>query len=220
MLKAVIFDFDGTILDTETPEYESWREYYESHGHVLDLETWCLGVGTRDGFDPYGHLEALIQSPLDRAEVRTIVKARNRELLEELAVLEGVEALLDEALDLAFGTAIASSADIDWVSGHLDRFNLTESFHAVVCAGKDMPAKPNPAVYLAALEWLGAKPEEAIAFEDSPNGIAAARAAGIYCVAAPNAITGKLDFTGANRVVASLGEVSLRQLAAEWAEKL
>ena len=93
------------------------------------------------------------------------------------------------------------------------REHLLQFFHAIVCAGKEMPAKPDPTVYLTALEWLGASPNETIAFEDSPNGIAAAKAAGLHCVAVPNAITSLLDFTRADRIIPSLGAVTLAELA-------
>lgn len=218
MLRAVIFDFDGTIIDTEVPEFQSWSEYYASHGHVLELEAWCAGVGTRNGFDPYGVLEALLSSALDRAVVRQAVRTRNAELLEVVLLREGIEDWLAAAAELDLGVAIASSADLDWVSSHLERQGIIESFHAIVCAGEHLPPKPDPAVYQGGLEWLGVAPHEAVAIEDSPHGVAAAKAAGLYCIAVPNLITGKLDFSAADRVYSSLAEVSLHELAHNWDE--
>ena len=213
MLKAVIFDFDGTILDTESPEYQSWCELYESHGHTLDLATWCVGVGTRDGFDPYGHLESLLAAPIDREFTQTAVRARKRELEQAMVIRDGVETLLGEAQELGIGVAVASSSPLRWVTTNLERYSLRGHFHALVCAGEDLAAKPDPAVYLEALDRLNANPVEAVAFEDSPNGIAAAKAAGIHCIAVPNPITSLLDLSKADRVVTSLAGVSLKEVA-------
>ena len=213
MLKAVIFDFDGTILDTESPEYQSWCEVYESHGQSLDLAAWCRGVGTRNGFDPYAHLEGLLAAPIDRDAVRATVKARKSELGDLVTIRDGVEQLLQEAQEMGLGLAVASSSDPDWVNGGLERWDLSRYFHAVVCTGPDLPPKPDPALYVSALEWLGAQAHEAVAFEDSPNGIAASTAAGIYTVACPNPVTSLLDLSKAELVVVSLNAVSLKDLA-------
>jgi beta-phosphoglucomutase-like phosphatase (HAD superfamily) len=113
--------------------------------------------------------------------------------------------------------AIASSSPTDWVTSNLARWDLNRYFEAIVCAGRDLPAKPNPTLYLNALEQLGAQPENAVAFEDSPNGIAASTAAGIFTIACPNPITSLLDLSKADRVVLSLEAVSLRKLAQELA---
>jgi len=215
VLKAAIFDFDGTILDTESPEYQAWCEVYDAHGHSLDLATWCLGVGTRNGFDPYEHLEGLIAAPIDRDSVRASVRARKTALGELITLREGVQERLDEAKAMGLGLAVASSSDAEWVTPHLDRWDLSRYFDAIICAGAGLAAKPDPALYLSALEQLSARPEEAVAFEDSPNGIAAAKTVGIYTIACPNPVTSLLDLARADLVVVSLAAVSLRELARE-----
>jgi HAD superfamily hydrolase (TIGR01509 family) len=204
MLKAVLLDFDGLILDTETPEFQSWCEIYESHGQTLTLEAWCAAIGTRNGFDPYTHLEGLIGAPVDREALRAIRRPRNSELLATQRLLEGVEALVDEARDAGLRTAVVSSSDRDWVEPLLEAHGLLERFDAVVCAGGGLPAKPDPRLYFEVLRQLGVLAAEAIAFEDSPNGIAAARAAGIRCIAVPNELTRHLDLSAADGILPSL----------------
>jgi len=209
VLKAVLFDFDGLILDTESPEFQSWCEVYESHGQVLEVERWVVAIGTRDAFDPYAHLAGLLGLPVDVETIRASRRQRMMQLIEELALLEGVETLLDEARELGLRTAVVSSADRDWVCGHLDRYGVTSRFEAIVCGGEHLPAKPEPALYLEALRLLDVSAEDAVALEDSPNGIAAAKAAGVYCIAVPNSMTSGMDLSRADLIVPSLAAVSL-----------
>jgi HAD superfamily hydrolase (TIGR01509 family) len=216
MLEAVVFDFDGLILDTEMPEFTSWCEVFESHGHVLEFESWALGIGTRDGFDPYALLEELTAQTLDREAIRTLRRPRNLELLLDLPLMPGVLERLEEAESLGLRVGLASSADNDWVCGHLERFSLLNRFDAVICADGTLPAKPHPAVYERALADLGVAPAAAIAFEDSPNGIAAATAAGLYCIAVPNELTSRLDLSAADERITSLADVSLDRLAVRF----
>jgi HAD superfamily hydrolase (TIGR01509 family) len=212
-LRAVIFDFDGLILDTELPEFTSWCEVYEAHGQVLCFDAWARGIGTRDGFDPYALLEELTARTLDRQAIRAVRRPRNRELLEALPLMDGVLARLEEAKALGLSVGLASSADTDWVYGHLERFALTGQFDAIICANGELPPKPDASVYRTTLAELAVAPSDAIAFEDSPNGIGGAQAAGVFCIAVPNAITARLDLSAADGYATSLAEVSLRQLA-------
>jgi HAD superfamily hydrolase (TIGR01509 family) len=210
-IRALIFDFDGLILDTEWPEYQSWCEVYESHGHVLPLESWCrtVGAGKGYGFHPYACLEELTGCLADREAIRSIRRRRNAELILGQPLLDGVIHVLDQAEELGLRLGIASSSDSNWVESHLERFSLVERFGAIVCAGGDLPAKPHPAVYRTAVELLGEEPYQAIALEDSPNGIAAAQSAGLYCVAIPNKVTAAMDFSRADLVLSSLLDLNL-----------
>ena len=216
MLQAAIFDFDGLLLATEVPEFTSWLEIYASHGQVLDQALWSAGIGTRDAFDPYALLAELTGRTLDRGAIQGVRRPRNEELILALPLMAGVEARLSEARALGLKLAVASSGDDAWVYGHLERLDALDYFDAIVCAGENLPAKPHPAVYVAALERLGASADEAIAFEDSPNGIAGAKAAGVYCIAVPNTLTAALDLSQADRLILTLEEVSLAEIASSW----
>jgi len=212
VIRALLFDFDGLLLDTEGPSYRAWVEVYERHGHELPIDTWAAAIGTIDGFDPVRHLQGLGVT-LDAAAEEA---RRRRDLdlcdLEELR--PGVADLLAEADRRGLRTAIVSSSDEDWIARHLDRHDLLDRFDAIVCANGDAArAKPRPVLYLEALERLDVRAEEAVAFEDSPNGAAAAKAAGILCIAVPNEVTSALDLSAADRVVRSLEDVDLDALA-------
>jgi HAD superfamily hydrolase (TIGR01509 family) len=215
-LRCVIFDFDGIILDTELPEFTAWCEIYESHGQTLGHDKWSLAIGTRNGFDPYAHLETLSGAQIDRPATRALHSKRSRELISALELLDGVETRLDEAKALGLRIGMASSSDRGWIEEHLGRFGLTSRFDVIRCCSDGLPAKPNPALYVAAVRDLGCEPREAAAFEDSPNGIAAAKAAGVYCIAVPNEMTSVLDLSAADLIVPSLAEVSLARISSGW----
>lgn len=216
MIKAIIFDFDGLILDTETTEYRSWQELYASFGCELPLTLWHEGIGTVGIFDPYNYLERQLGYTLDRPTLEAQRRCRDAELLAAEVVLPGVVAYLDAASSLGLRLGLASSSPRDWVVGHLERLGLLERFDVIFCrddvSGR---SKPDPAVYLAALAALGVTAHEALAIEDSANGALAAKRAGLYCVVVPNGMTRELKFDHADRRLDSLLDVPLSQLIAE-----
>jgi beta-phosphoglucomutase-like phosphatase (HAD superfamily) len=109
-----------------------------------------------------------------------------------------------------------SSSSQDWVHRHLGRLERAEHFDLIVTADGDADrAKPAPTLYLEALDRLGLHAEEAVAFEDSPNGIAAAKAAGIFTVAVPNGVTAALGLDAADVLVPSLAELPFAHLVAQ-----
>jgi HAD superfamily hydrolase (TIGR01509 family) len=215
MIHTLIFDFDGLILDTETPEYESWQFVYESYGCSLPHATWatCIGTGYDESpFDPYAFLEQQVNQTLDRAAVRTVRRARMNELIAQQAILPGVEAYIREAKALGLKLGVASSSSSEWVKGHLRRLGLIQYFDTIKCVDDVQRAKPDPELYRAALAALDTLPGHGLALEDSPNGVLAAKRAGMRCVAIPNAMTASLDFNHADLRVSSMVEMPLAAL--------
>lgn len=212
-MDLLIFDFDGLILDTESVAYQAWTEIFEDHGAELPLSEWSKCVGTHYGaFDVHAYLEARIGRPLDRAALRRRQHARALELLEPMGPRPGVVEYFEEARRQRIALALASSSHQEWIMGHLSRLGLSEWFHSIRCADDVENVKPHPELYQLTLEFMGVAPERALAFEDSPNGIRAAKAAGIHCVAVPNPVTQNFPLDEADDRIESMGEVGLREL--------
>ncbi|THF78059.1 HAD family hydrolase [Cohnella fermenti] len=215
MIRALVFDFDGTIIDTETAWYVAFREAYAEHGVTLTLEQYSQCIGTSLGlFNPYEHLKTHHGIELDLAEFRDSVRARHAELMKREAVRPGVEAFLKAAKEAGLKLAVASSSAREWVVAHLEQLGLTEYFTCIRTADDVRHVKPNPELYLKALDGLGVEACEAIAIEDSPNGAKAALAAGMACVLAPNEITRLLDFPDVPHRVNTLEELDFHHLIA------
>jgi HAD superfamily hydrolase (TIGR01509 family) len=209
---AVLFDFDGTIMDSETAVFDAYRRLYAAHGHELLLDEWASGIGTLGGFDPVAELEARLGREIDRA----VLEGRSWEDIAEAGdpgLRPGVGPYIEQARRRGIALGIVSSNDRAWVDRHVERLGIAGVWDAIVTAdGDEHRAKPSPDLYLEALAGLGVAPAVAVAIEDSPNGIAAAKAAGVFCVAAPNDVTASLDLSGADVVVRSLDELSFARL--------
>jgi HAD superfamily hydrolase (TIGR01509 family) len=218
-LKALVFDFDGLILDTEGPVFHSWRETFEACGATLTLEEWSDTIGRANSADPADLLAERTGAPLDEAR-RAARKARRDELLAAEAVLPGVHAWLDDAARLGLPVGVASSSEVDWVAGHLERLGLADRFTCLSCFDGRLQGKPAPDLYLAACEALGVAPADALAVEDSGNGVAAAKAAGLRCVAVPHDLTRDHDLSPADIVVPSLAGLPLEEAMARlWGSR-
>jgi len=212
VIRALVFDFDGLILDTEEPIYRSWLEVYRAHGEELPFERWIQIVGsTTAGFHPQHHLEERLGRPLTTEVLERRIRRRTEMILAQ-AVLPGVVQRLDEARDMGLRLGVASSSTGDWVRGHLERLGILDRFDCMRCRDDVEHAKPEPDLYIAVLDCLGVTAAEAIAIEDSPNGVAAAKRAGMRCVAIPNSITAQLDLSQADLVLGSLADVTVREI--------
>jgi HAD superfamily hydrolase (TIGR01509 family) len=209
---ALIFDFDGLIVDTETPAYEAWRQIYAAHGFDLTLAEWVTCIGTDGGFDPYAVLESRFGHDLDRHALDVEFQRIRSDLVVRQPLLAGVKTYLADARRLGMRTGVASNSTRDWVVPHLTRLGLVDRFDAIRC-GDDVPCgKPEPFVYKAVLGALGVPPNRAIALEDSPNGVLSAVRAGLLCVAIPGALTADLDFGRADLRLGSLADLPLADL--------
>lgn len=219
MIKALIFDFDGLILDTESPEFQSWQEVFAAHGYALDPGLWADLIGRPRGyFDMYAYFKELNGPLSDIEALRVKRRARVAQLVLEQPVLPGVRDYLTEANQSGLKIGLASSSSGDYVRGHLKRLALFDYFHTTKCYEDTATHKPDPGPYRAVLDALGVLPGEAVAFEDSPNGVTSARAAGVYCVAVPNPMTLSLPLAHADFCLKSLAQESLQRLLLRAAE--
>lgn len=216
-LAALIFDFDGTILDTEVPVYTSWKTEYERFGSDLPLDRWLQGVGSAGGPDHLSILAELSESaglPFDRDLVAARRLATRNEMLAVSAPRPGIVELIEQARDSVIPLAVASSSSMPWVGGHLDGLGLRSHFDVVMTVDQVEHGKPAPDLFLAAARGLGVDPTRCVAIEDSAHGITSANAAGMVSIAVPNDITTHQDFPHAALKLASLADIGLAQVRA------
>ncbi len=218
LLDAVIFDFDGLILDTEWAIYESARTAFAVHDHSLSVEAWSTIIGTNsDNDDSWWDrvCEAAGVTGFELAHFEEVYAAQDRSSRDHLPALPGVVELITELASAAVPLGIASSSSRAWLDRHIGRLELDAHFGTLV--GSDVVGgvgKPAPDVYLRACADLGADPARSVALEDSAHGATAAKAAGMTVIAVPSRITRFNDFAHADLVVDSLHDLSLAVLEA------
>ena len=215
MIKGLIFDFDGLILETEEPIFQSWVELYQSFDCALSFDDWTKIIGSADGpFDPASELERQVGGTLDWDAIEPIRRQRELALIEDLPPLPGVAAALRDAKRLGLKVALASSSPCAWVTGHLERLGLIRYFDCVMASDDVQRTKPDPELFLVALACLGQETKQAVVFEDSPNGVLAARRAGLFTIAVPTPMTSMLPLEHASLRLSSLADMPLEELLA------
>lgn len=206
-MKALIFDFDGLIVDTETPRYLAWKEIYVKHNCGLNVPEFAAILGSADAnFDFYKDLEQKYGKEIDWATITPKRIERNNCLLRQQKVLPGVSDYILRGKELGLKIALASSSPKAWIEKNLALTGLADCFDLITTVEK---AKPDPALFNVTLKKLELTPSEAIVFEDSPNGCKAAAEAGIFCVAVPNQITACLPFDSADLFITSMADIFL-----------
>ncbi|MGE6630786.1 HAD family hydrolase [Bacillus sp. NPDC077027] len=219
MVKAIIFDFDGLILDTETHEYEVLQEMFVEHESELPLSVWGKVIGTQAGFKPFEYLEKQLGKTLDHETLTADRRSRFQERIQNEVARPGVEAYLEAAKELGIKIGLASSSDYKWVSDHLKQIGLFDYFECIRTSDDVEEVKPNPELYLQTARCLGVVPSECVAFEDSVNGLMAAKRAGMKCVIVPNKVTSTLQFEEYDYRLESMAEIELLQLFHQLEEK-
>ncbi|MEU4295533.1 HAD-IA family hydrolase [Kribbella sp. NPDC026596] len=211
-VRAVVFDFDGLLMDTETTMVESWRAEWAHHGLELDLAEFWPGHGGDITEDRYELLAAAVGSGFDRAASHARRTAHRDAMHQELHFRPGIQDWLRTARELGLQVAIASSSARPWVRGHLERVDAVDLFDHVVTGDEVETHKPDPAIYELALQRLGVRGDEAIAVEDTAHGVAAAQAAGMFAVAVPNPFVAPGAVAAADLVLGSADELLLSEL--------
>lgn len=215
---AVVFDFDGLVIDSEWVIFEAAEAAFAGHGHTLPVEAWATIVGTNSSIDDewWANLcQAAGVSGFDQAAFTAAHRAYDRSGRDDLPLLPGVGELVEELTDAGVPIGLASSSSRSWLELHTERLGIAHRFGTMV--GADTVGgvgKPAPDVYLRACADLGADPARSVAIEDSAHGATAARAAGMAVVAVPSRITVHNDFTGVDLVVDSVAQLDRARLAA------
>jgi HAD superfamily hydrolase (TIGR01509 family) len=214
VIKALIFDFDGLIMDTESPEVEAWQAMYAEYGQEFPLQTWIRDVvgSSAANFDPAAHLAKLTGRTFDLSALYDRARTYRLEEQAKLSALPGVNDYIRDAKRLGLRLAVASSSKRDWVDGYLRQLGLVDDFDAILCRENVQRIKPEPDLFLAALEALKVRADETLVFEDSPNGVLAARRAGMRVVAVPNPITKHGTIGEADLLLSSLADMPLENL--------
>jgi len=214
-ISTVLFDFDGTIVDTETPIFEVWSEVYRRHGVELSLDLWALALGTQGGFDPRAHLVEVTGADLPPGSLDGELRAQIRALVADQPLRPGVEAWIGEVGQAGLRSAVVSSSSVGWVTMWLERHGLGQRFEGVWGRDDVENVKPAPDLYLLAARNLGVEPASCLVIEDTPNGLIAARAAGMRTLAVPNELTRRLELPPHDLRFDSLAEASLLEVLQE-----
>ncbi|MEO7932418.1 MAG: HAD-IA family hydrolase [Chthoniobacterales bacterium] len=208
-MKALIFDYDGLVVDSEYPEYLSWKEVYAGYNVELTEQVWTSAVGSVNAFDPKSTLERSTGLAFDWVEINLERRRKLTERQLRQTILPGVRELMERGRAEGWRIGVASNSTFIWVDEGLKRLGLRDYVEALRTVDQVTSPKPHPEVYLRVLADLGATAGESLAFEDSQPGITAAKAAGLTVIAVPSALTRHQDLSLADRQVGSLAEFEL-----------
>jgi beta-phosphoglucomutase family hydrolase len=214
MLRAVIFDMDGVIIDSEPIYLRAGNEVFRYLGLDVSEEEHhsYVGISSKDMWSHIGNKYKIDLSTEELVEME--MKSYIDYLLsrKDEKPIPGVVELIEDLYKNNINLALASSSSIKSIKIVLDMFNLDKFFKTVVSGYEVENGKPAPDIFLYAAKRVGVQPEDCIVIEDSENGIEAAKSAGMKCIGFKNVNSGKQDLSSADMVIDSLSEVNYRKL--------
>lgn len=206
MIKALIFDMDGTLVDSELIHYKAWKEILANHGvSHFPFEGFISYVGTSNEKLARDYIQS---DGLDTSIERLVCEKQGiyLEMISGIKLLDGVEAAIRKYFG-NFRLAVASSSDCVELEKILKTTNIRSRFEQVIGGDLVGRKKPDPEIYLKTASLLGLAPQECVAFEDSESGLAAAKDAGMFVVAVPNRLSKHHDFSRSDLIVDSIDKV-------------
>ena len=206
-VKAVIFDLDGLLIDSEPLQIAAWREYLQRHRAELtdDMLGQMYGLRLSDASKVVVNLLDLDISPEQVATERDALFLRT--VPGNIQPCSGAIVLLTELRHRGMPIALATSGHRRYVDLALESAGIPRAFDAEVTGEMVVLGKPDPETFLTAARLLGVEPAGCLVLEDSPNGVRAAKAAGMLCLAIPNEDTSDHDLSAADQILPSLDQV-------------
>lgn len=211
-LDALVFDLDGLIMDTESVVHNVWLSIFERHGCSFTEEEWSHAVGGEGDFRPLDALHERSRGPVvGVAPLLETIQTQIEVRLEGIAPLPGVVSWMEDARKLGVRVGVASNSPREWVETRLNQVGVRDLIDTMSCRDESENAKPAPDIYLKACSRLDVSPHRSVAVEDSRTGVAAAKAAGLRCIAVPNGLTRHHDLSAADLIVDSLASVDFAE---------
>ncbi len=213
IIKGIIFDFDGLICDTETPELRAWEALFNDYSLIFPFDRYQETIGSvHNDETPFIFLEEMLAQPINRVKTKEKFTYVRNKLIELEPIRPGILDYIKKANSYHLKVGLASSSPRAWIDYHLNRLKISAYFGCIKTFNDVSKTKPDPELYLKTLDCMNLKPNAVIALEDSPNGVAAAKKAGVFVAVFPNEVTGNFDFDNADLLIDSIEDMPFDNL--------